>query len=78
MVMENGLGYRIIRRGKSHTLILDRDDPERELEFEVDFQLSLTTRQRFAMMFAASDFLRKKDRLYEDRRSPTIVKRSAR
>lgn len=26
---------------QDHILILDKDDPERELEFEIDFQLSL-------------------------------------
>ncbi len=28
-------------------LMLEKDDPERELEFELEYQLSLTTEQRF-------------------------------
>jgi len=34
----------------SPILKLDHDDPEKELAFELDYQLSLTTRQRFQMM----------------------------
>jgi len=32
-------------------LKLPKDDPEREREFELEFLLSLTTQQRFEMMF---------------------------
>ncbi|MFH1861302.1 MAG: hypothetical protein ABH878_00690 [bacterium] len=35
----------------SPILALDHDDPERELEFELEYQLSLTTEQRFEMLF---------------------------
>ncbi len=35
-------------------LKLDHDDPEREMEFELAYQRSLTTQQRFDMMFCAS------------------------
>jgi len=38
---------RIIRRGKTHILILDKDDPKKELEFEVRFQLSLSMKERY-------------------------------
>ena len=33
-------------------LKLDRHDEDREIEFELDYLTSLTTRQRFEMMFA--------------------------
>jgi hypothetical protein len=39
-----------MRTGKTHILVLDHDDPERELEFEIEFQLSLTERQRYEIM----------------------------
>ena len=39
----------------SPILKLDRDDPEKELAFELDYQLSLTTRQRFQMMIQRSN-----------------------
>jgi len=32
-------------------LKLEKDDSEKELEFEIDYQLSLTIQQRFEMMF---------------------------
>jgi len=32
----------------------DVDDEEKELDFEIDFQLSLTAKQRFEMMFRRS------------------------
>ena len=31
-------------------LSLEKDDPEKELEFEIQFQLSLTAEQRYEMM----------------------------
>lgn len=41
---------RIIRRGKTHILILDKDDPKKELEFEVKYQLSLSVKERYEIM----------------------------
>lgn len=38
----------------SPILKLEKDDSEKELEFELDYQLSLTTQQRFEMMFRKS------------------------
>jgi hypothetical protein len=38
----------------SSILKLKKDDPDRELEFEVEYQLSLTVAQRFRMMFQKS------------------------
>lgn len=38
----------------SPILKLEKDDSERELEFELNYQLSLTTQQRFEMMFQKS------------------------
>ena len=35
----------------SPVLVLDHDDEERELEFELAFLRSLTTQQRFDLMF---------------------------
>ena len=35
---------------KTHILILDKDDPKRELEFEIEFQLSLTVAERYEAM----------------------------
>jgi hypothetical protein len=38
----------------SSILKLENDDQDRELEFEVAYQLSLTVEQRFRMMFQKS------------------------
>ena len=43
----------------SPILKLDHDDPERELAFELDYQLSLTTRQRFEMMIQRSNAIKR-------------------
>ena len=57
-------------------LKLSRDDPKREMEFELRYLMSLTTRQRFAMMLKKSAELKKmmRDRGY--RKSVEIIKRS--
>jgi len=58
-------------------LKLSKDDPEKELEFEVNYQLSLTVQQRFEMMFGkdAMDFL-KFAREHEFFKTSLIVKRT--
>jgi len=39
-----------VRRNKTHILILDKDDPKKELDFEIQFQLSLSAAQRYEAM----------------------------
>jgi hypothetical protein len=39
-----------MRKKKTHILILDKDDPKRELEFEIRFMLSLTQAERYKLM----------------------------
>ncbi|OGU77321.1 MAG: hypothetical protein A2V93_11780 [Ignavibacteria bacterium RBG_16_34_14] len=39
-----------MKKQKTHILMLGEDDPKRELEFEVAFQLSLTVEQRYKRM----------------------------
>ena len=38
----------------SPILKLEKDDSEKELDFELEYQLSLTTQERFEMMFRNS------------------------
>ncbi len=38
------------RKHKTFMLSLDRDDPEKELEFEVMFALTMTSKQRYKRM----------------------------
>jgi hypothetical protein len=39
-----------MKKRKTLILILDKDNPEKELDFEIEFQLSLTAAQRYEMM----------------------------
>jgi len=57
-------------------LKLDRHDEDKEIEFELDYLTSLTTSQRFEMMFRRTDemlSLRKKP--HANRKTPEIIKR---
>ena len=47
-------GQRGVLKHMSPVLVLDHDDEERELEFELAFLRSLTTQQRFDLMFQRS------------------------
>jgi hypothetical protein len=39
-----------MKKRRTYTLMLEKDDPKKELEFEIAFQLSLTVRQRYKRM----------------------------
>ncbi|MBI3587425.1 MAG: hypothetical protein HY088_09880 [Ignavibacteriales bacterium] len=39
-----------MKKHKTHILILDDDNPEKELQFEIEFQLSLTPAERYEIM----------------------------
>ena len=43
------------RNHKTYVLKLKGNNPKKELEFEIDFQASLTTQDRFEMMFKKSN-----------------------
>jgi len=64
------------KKHKTFRLILDKDDPEKELEFELDFQASLTTRERFQMMFVRSAEVAEMMGRNGRRKSSQIVKRT--
>ncbi len=57
-------------------LKLTRDDPKREMEFELRYLQSLTTRQRFTMMLKKSAEIKKMLRSRGHRKSVEIIKRS--
>ena len=59
-------------------LKLAKDDPQREFEFELDYLLSLTTRQRFEMMERASRQVMLTLIRHGHRRPSEIVKRPCR
>ncbi len=39
-----------MKKKKTYILSLEKDDPKKELEFEIKFQLSLTSSQRYKRM----------------------------
>ncbi len=39
-----------MRKQKTHILFLEKDDPEKEMEFEIEFRRSLSERQRYEIM----------------------------
>lgn len=64
------------KKHKTFMLILEKDDPEKELDFELDFQASLTTQERFKMMFVRSAEVAEMMKRNGRRKSPQIVKRA--
>jgi hypothetical protein len=66
------------RRCVSPILKLDHDDPEKELAFELDFQLSLTTAQRVERMLRRSGEFKQEMVRRGHRRSVEITTRECR
>jgi len=64
-----------MKKHKTFMLALEKDDPERELEFELEFQRSLTTAERFKMMFERSQEMAKRLKRNGRRKPVEIVKR---
>ena len=57
-------------------LKLEKDDEQREIEFELDYLTSLTTQQRFQMMIQKSREMILLLRRNEHRKSTQIIKRT--
>lgn len=57
-------------------LKLDKDDPQREIDFELDYLISLTTRQRFEMMIQKSREMVQLLRRNGHRKTTEIIKRT--
>jgi len=60
----------------SPILKTDKDDEEKEIDFEIDYQLSLDADQRFRMMFQKSRELAMMLEKNGHRRPSEIIKRS--
>jgi hypothetical protein len=56
-------------------LKLDKHDEEREIEFELDYLASLTTQERFELMFRKSQEMRSLLKRNERRNVTKIIKR---
>jgi hypothetical protein len=60
---------------KTYVLKIKGNNPKKELEFEIDFQSSLTTQERFEMMFKKSNQI-KEQLLKNGHRKPfKVIKR---
>ncbi|MBW2407162.1 MAG: hypothetical protein JRF17_07310 [Deltaproteobacteria bacterium] len=57
-------------------LKIEKDDENREIEFELSYLKSLTTRERFLLMLNKSDEMKKMLVKYGYRKSAEIVKRT--
>lgn len=57
-------------------LKLKNDNEEKEIEFELKYLLSLTTRRRFEMMFKKSEEMRKLLEKSGHRKASEIIKRT--
>ena len=57
-------------------LMIEKDDENREIEFELSYLKSLTTRERFILMQKKSDEMKKVLRTRGYRKSSEIIKRS--
>ena len=60
----------------SSVLKLDRYNEKKEITFELKFQMSLTTRQRFEMMFKKTEEMRKLLEKSGHRKAFEIIKRT--
>ena len=61
---------------KKGILVLAEDDPERELDFELAYLRSLTTQQRFDLMFRRSREMAEMLTRYGHREPVAIIERS--
>lgn len=64
------------KKKKTHILIVEDDDPEKELEFEIAFQLSLTISQRYKRLM---ELIKQNQNLLnsnERKKAPSIISRT--
>jgi hypothetical protein len=66
----------VIHKGRTWIYKCERDDDDAELEFELDFQASLTTAERFQMMLDRSEEIRMMLHRNGNIETPQIVKRT--
>ena len=64
------------KKHKTHILVVDGDDSEKELEFELDFLSTLTTQERFQKMLDSTRQLQKLWARNGYRKPTSIVKRT--
>ena len=60
---------------KVKILSLEKDDPKKELEFEVAFQLSLTEKQRYERMMKLFKLATRNVKRHDYLKTPAIISR---
>ena len=68
--------YRIMRKQKTYILQLEKDDPKKEMEFEVAFQLSLTEKQRYKILMRLLKQTIKFVKKHDYPKTPAIISRA--
>ena len=61
---------------KTFVLKLKKDNPKKEMEFEIAFQSSLTTQERFEMMFKKSNQIKEQLLRHGYRKPFEVIKRT--
>lgn len=64
-----------MNKHKTHILQLDKDDPKKEMEFEIRFQLSLTKKQRYKRMMKLFKQAKDMRTKYDHPKAPAIISR---
>ena len=64
-----------MKKRKTYILQLEKDDPKKELEFEVAFQLSLTEKQRYKRMIKLLRLAMKTIKKHDYPKTPAIISR---
>ncbi|HVO74700.1 MAG TPA: hypothetical protein VMT35_11800 [Ignavibacteriaceae bacterium] len=65
-----------MKRRKTYILQIENDDPKKELEFEVEFYLSLTEKQRYKIMMSLLKQTIKALKKNDYQKSPAIISRT--
>jgi hypothetical protein len=65
----------MMQKRNRNILKVKQDNPKKELEFEIDYQPSLTTKQRFEMMFKKSKQIKEMLAKNGRRKSFEVIKR---
>jgi hypothetical protein len=65
-----------LKKHKTHILQLEKDDPNKEVEFEIEFQLSLIVEQRYKRMKKLVNQTMKTVKQHDYPKTPKIISRS--
>lgn len=64
------------KKRKTWILKLDRDDPEKEIDFEIRYQMTLTTEEHFKRMISRSSQIAKMMAAHGHKKTPGMFQRT--